>query len=797
MQHATHHTRLRRPTIWTHFWHSISQIFSLFGKTIGGVVIGIIALGILALLGIAIGITVFITNNESYTIYDLALMQPSKLYDRHGELLYTFLKEKRTPVSYDAISPIMVNAIISTEDQDFRTNDGFNLLAIVRSTRQLLINMIQEKEEIYWPGWSTLTQQIVKNTIVGKEKSLERKSKEILYARLLTYNTLHQQKEFTPYISSDELRWKTKQSLVSYYLNSTFFGNNAYGIYEAAERYFWVLPKDLSLAQSAILASIPRSPYRFDLYKDPHYLLGYRSLTLNGREIPITQDSPYYTKLSNTVLSGSHSVTDYIPSDHTSWNHQIAHFLSQFPQHYQTIDDLFPQRSGQSIHGYRTLRYVPWRKDYVINRLYEDHKIVIGEAVWAMLTAVPFQPKTTSLTVFEVPHFVEYIKDTIISNQSLDITEQQLYEGWYRITSTLDLQLTTQLEQLNNIYSWQAKTFWANNRSILIADHHNGEIISYIGSRDHHDTSIQWQVDMIRAPRQIGSTMKPFLYAYALSHYPIGIETIIRDSKKDFWGRFSPSNADGVTRWPIRLRNALVGSRNIPAVKIADFAWGIATMKPYLVDIGMKSLLKKDDLWLAFALGVGEIPMLELAQSYMEFSDSENVGIVHGIAKIENHVWQIIFDHNDYSYKRTIPLGVSKLITHMLSTAAYANSAFQKVINVPHCPNCASKTGTTNMKSKGKNVARDAWIVTYSPEILLTMRAGNADASALGANAYGMTINTDLRNEIIKVLIDTSYMSQTSSRDFPDNETVYYPRQGEWYRNPTHDSFQERSWKLR
>gem|GEM_PF-5178504 len=115
----------------------------------------------------------------------------------------------------------------------------------------------------------------------------------------------------------------------------------------------------------------------------------------------------------------------------------------------------------------------------------------------------------------------------------------------------------------------------------------------------------------------------------------------------------------------------------------------------------------------------------------------------------------------------------------MLSTAAYANSAFQKVINVPHCPNCASKTGTTNMKSKGKNVARDAWIVTYSPEILLTMRAGNADASALGANAYGMTINTDLRNEIIKVLIDTSYMSQTSSRDFSDDETVYYPRQGE------------------
>lgn len=74
------------------------------------------------------------------------------------------------------------------------------------------------------------------------------------------------------------------------------------------------------------------------------------------------------------------------------------------------------------------------------------------------------------------------------------------------------------------------------------------------------------------------------------------------------------------------------------------------------------------------------------------------------------------------------------------------------MITVPKCRNCASKTGTTNMKVNGKNAARDAWIVTFSPKTLITIRAGNSDASAMKKEAYGFTINTDIRNDIIKVL---------------------------------------------
>ena len=78
-------------------------------------------------------------------------------------------------------------------------------------------------------------------------------------------------------------------------------------------------------------------------------------------------------------------------------------------------------------------------------------------------------------------------------------------------------------------------------------------------------------------------------------------------------------------------------------------------------------------------------------------------------------------------YSRKIPLGVARLITYMLGNAAFAPRYFKDLVNVPGCTACASKTGTTNAKKNGKNVARDGWLVTYNPDIVMTMWAGNTD----------------------------------------------------------------------
>lgn len=264
--------------------------------------------------------------------------------------------------------------------------------------------------------------------------------------------------------------------------------------------------------------------------------------------------------------------------------------------------------------------------------------------------------------------------------------------------------------------------------------------------------------------------------------YPIGIDTIINDKKRNFWGGFSPNNADGQTRGYISLKQALAGSRNIPAVKMTE-AIGASKVQGFLRSIGMRDLSFEQSYGLAIGLGVWEIPMLQLAQSYMELSDQADVPMVHGIQSITRPNGEVVFDHQ-LRYQRTIPLGVAKLITHIISTVSYAPAFFREMVSVPGCPTCASKTGTTNMKYKWKNVARDAWLVTYNPRTLITIRAGKADASPLGAKAYGYTINTDIRNAIIASLKQSNYLPDDMSRSYPSTQTIVRKWQGESYKNP-------------
>lgn len=95
---------------------------------------------------------------------------------------------------------------------------------------------------------------------------------------------------------------------------------------------------------------------------------------------------------------------------------------------------------------------MPGRKDYVIQRLYEDRKISFYEGIEAIITPITINEKPTNLVDITTPHFLHYIKDSIVNNQSLGISEQQLYEQGYTIKTTIDTELNQQLEVLNNTY---------------------------------------------------------------------------------------------------------------------------------------------------------------------------------------------------------------------------------------------------------------------------------------------------------------------------------------------------------
>lgn len=178
------------------------------------------------------------------------LFENSRIFDRNGELLYEFFDAgKRTKVTIDEISPLLIQATIAIEDKTFYTNPGIDLGGIIRT----LLDSLRAGEET--GGASTITQQVIKNSVLTPEERLperryERKLKEIILAQELD-------------------RIYTKDQILELYLNENFYGNLAYGIQAASEVYFGVNAADLDLNQASLLAGLPQLP---SVYNPVNYL---------------------------------------------------------------------------------------------------------------------------------------------------------------------------------------------------------------------------------------------------------------------------------------------------------------------------------------------------------------------------------------------------------------------------------------------------------------------------------------------------------------------------------------------
>lgn len=164
------------------------------------------------------------------------------IYDRNGNELYKIYKdENRSLVSLAELSPFVGNATVAIEDKEFWTHPGFSIPGIFRALRHDLFSASSSNSSSPIQGGSTITQQLIKNTLLTPEKTLRRKIREIALAFLL-------ERKFT------------KKEILEMYLNEVSYGGTVYGIQEAAQQYFGVDAKNLTLAQASLLAGLPAAP---------------------------------------------------------------------------------------------------------------------------------------------------------------------------------------------------------------------------------------------------------------------------------------------------------------------------------------------------------------------------------------------------------------------------------------------------------------------------------------------------------------------------------------------------------
>ncbi len=576
------------------------------------------------------------------TIEERKISQSTKIFDNTGRvLLYdVFQKEKRTVVPFEKISPYIKMATLSIEDKDFYSHHGFKPTSFIRA---ILVNLVSGG---YAQGGSTITQQVVKNSILIGDKTITRKIKEIVLALKLD-KTL------------------PKDEILSIYLNENPYGGSLYGVEEASQAFFATTSSSVTLAQAAYLAALPQAPT----------------------------------------------------------------FYSPYGPNKDRLDQ---------------------RKNLVLKELLRDSKITEDQYNTAIKEKIEFIPKGT--LNLKAPHFVMFIVDYLQKKYGSDVLEQ----GGLRVTTTLNYELQSKAEEIAKKYGdINTKNFNGTNNAFVAINPKTGGILTMVGSRDYFDTQIDGNFNVVLAHRQPGSTFKPFVYAEAFvkGYTP---DTVLFDLPTQFSakcppddltsdnGCYSPGNYDDKFRGPMTLRDSLAQSINVPSVKALYLA-GIKDSIDLATNMGIKSLGNPNDYGLTLVLGGGEVSLIDMTSAYGVFATDGMRNPYTGILKVEDKNGKTLEQLDPKPYQ-VLDSEATRKISDILSdnvarTPLYgSNSAL-------YFPgrDVAVKTGTTNDY-------RDAWIIGYTPSVVVGTWAGNNDNSPMAKKVSGLIVAPMWREFMDQVL---------------------------------------------
>ncbi|HBB54388.1 TPA: hypothetical protein DEQ22_03115 [Candidatus Nomurabacteria bacterium] len=584
------------------------------------------------------------------------VINSTRIYDRTGEiLLYDIHQDvKRTGVSFDKMGFNIKNATVAIEDSEFYNHSGIRVTSTLRAIFSNLFNFG------IGGGGSTITQQLVKNTLLTSEKGYARYIRKI--------------KEWVLAVKIDKSM--PKEKILEYYLNEVPYGGNVYGIQEASKTYFNKNAIDLTLAEASYLASIPQSP---------------------------TLLSPY----------------------------------------------------GKNRDKLET------RKNLVLSRMLELGFISKEEYDKAKKEIVTFIPQATM--GIRAPHFVFFIKDYLEKKYGIEAVER----GGFKVTTTLDIDLQEKAEQFVKSGALQNEKDWNGKNAALVAiDPKTGQILTMVGSRDYFDKNIDGNYNVTTASRQPGSSFKPFIYATAFNK-GFTPDTVLFDLPTEFQttcdatGRalsghnqancYMPDNYDGKFRGPMSLRDALGQSINLIAVKLFYLA-GLSDSLKTAESMGISTLQDISRYGLTLVIGGGEVSLLDMTSAYGVFANSGIKNPYTGILKIEN-LSEKILEEFKANPQEILPKNTALTVSDILSDEKARTPTFgaHSALFIPN-RSVAAKTGTTNNN-------RDAWIIGYTPSLVVGVWAGNNDNVPMkkGGAAMAGPIWNKFMNEALKNLPNESF----------------------------------------
>jgi len=616
----------------------INKEGSKFKKWLGRVLKTILVFGMAGIFALA-GLFVYYAKDlpDPSKINKRIVFESTKIFDRTGEhLLYEIHgEEKRTVIAASEIPDTVKTATITLEDQLFWKHHGVDFRGILRSAlKDVLKGGLAQ-------GGSTITQQFVKNSILTSEKKFSRKIKEIILA-------LEIEQKFS------------KEEILQMYLNEIPYGSNAYGIEAAAMTFFGKHARELTLAQSALLACLPNAP-------------------------------SYYSPF------GSHK------------------------------DKLLAR----------------WQ--YVLTKMAELGYITTDQAEEAKKEDILSQIKPFRSDI-KAPHFVMYIKEQLTDS----FGDKEIEQNGLKVYTTLDWDLQQLAEKaVREGVEKNGPKYRFSNASLVAINPTSGHILAMVGSKDYFDDEIDGKVNVALRPRQPGSSFKPYVYAEAFEK-GFTPDTILYDVETNFsteqGKEYIPHNYDGSTRGPVKMKEALPMSLNIPAVKTLYLA-GLKDSIKLAKKMGITTLNNPDNYGLSLVLGGGEVLLLDHTAAFGVFANKGIKKEKKSILRIENAQGKLIKNFEDSKGEEVLSKNTALTICQILSDNKLRAPVFgeKNALVIPD-RQVFGKTGTTNEW-------RDGWLVGGTPSLVAGVWAGNNDNTTMARGADGSYVAGPIWNQFMSEVL--------------------------------------------
>lgn len=721
------------------------------------------------------------------TLRDVRLQIPMQVFTADGRLISQFGEQRRIPVTLDEVPQQLIDAILATEDSRFYDHYGVDPIGVARAFRVLVTTgSIRE-------GASTITMQLARNFFLTRERAWMRKIKE-------TFIALHIEQLLT------------KDEILELYLNKLALGHRAYGVGAAAEVYYGRNLHELTLAEIATIAGLPQGPSILNPISNPQASVDRRRIVLRRmmdegfitrEEYDVAFNAPVTARLHGATIEVSapylaemvrHEMVERYGAE-TAYTHGLRVYTTVHSEHQIAAENALRDNlhAYDERHGYRG----------PVNRLWGElaAQQTESESVGLIDAQAPALPEARGLEPWAEEEIFSYLQrqpvygplrsavvvsvgereaEVIVrgagrqtlSWQAMDWARPYISE---RSQGPAPQQASDILHEGDHIWvrpdgsgsdSFKLAQIPGPSSAMVALHPHNGALAAVVGG---YSFQMSQYNRALQAKRQVGSTIKPFIYAAAIED-GYTMATIMNDAPITQWNPGSgsawrPRNSPEVYDGPIRLRKALARSKNVVSVRLIRSV-GVDRTAEFMERFGFDPVdIPRNE---SLSLGSASFTPLELTRGFAVFANGGYLVEPYFIARIETIEGEVDFvaspeyacaecqlralpDDEDEEYEvrqaaQVLSEQTAFLITDALTSTIWGGGSWpnqtgwngtgwraQSLRN----RNLSGKTGTTNE-------VRDAWFVGYGSGIVATTWVGFDNVEmALGATSLNANLGRD------------------------------------------------------